>query len=74
MTAIRKIIESSSNSIVIDLPEEYINKKIEVLILPLEENEEPLKKPKYNFSDFFGKLQWKGDALEEQKRLRDEWD
>jgi hypothetical protein len=28
----------------------------------------------YNFSEFFGKLQWKGDALEEQKRLRDEWD
>jgi hypothetical protein len=74
MIAIRKIIESSSNSITIDLPEEYINKKIEVLILPLEEIAEQPKKPKYDFSDFYGKLQWKGDALAEQRKLRDEWD
>lgn len=74
MTAIRKIIEASSNSITIDLPDEYINKKIEVLILPLEENAEQTNKPKYNFSDFYGKLQWKGDALAEQRKLRDEWD
>lgn len=74
MTAIRKIIESSSNSITIDLPEEYVNKKIEVLILPLEENAEQPKKPKYDFSDFYGKLQWEGDALAEQRKLRDELD
>lgn len=74
MTAIRKIIENSSSSITIDLPEEYVNKKIEVLILPLEENTEQPKKPKYDFSDFYGKLQWEGDALAEQRKLRDEWD
>lgn len=74
MTVIRKIIESSSSSITIDLPEEYINKKIEVLILPLEENVEQPKKPKYDFSDFYGKFQWQGDALAEQRKLRDEWD
>ena len=76
MTAIRKIIEASSNSITIDLPGEYINKKIEVLILPIEENAAQLStpKPKYDFSDLVGKLQWKGDALAEQKKLRDEWD
>lgn len=74
MTAIRKIIENSSNSITIDLPEEYINKKIEVLILPIEENAEQLPKKKYDFSDLIGKLQWKGDALAEQRKLRDEWD
>lgn len=74
MTAIRKIIESSSNSITIDLPEEYVNKKIEVLILPVEESVEQSPKPKYDFSDFYGKLKWEGDALAEQKKLRDEWD
>ena len=28
---------------------------------------------KYNFADVAGQLQWKGDALREQRRLRDEW-
>ena len=30
-------------------------------------------KPTFDFSDLAGKLQWKGDAVEEQRRLRDEW-
>ena len=30
-------------------------------------------KPTFDFSDIAGKLQWKGDAIEEQRRLRDEW-
>lgn len=29
--------------------------------------------PKYDFSDIVGKLQWRGNAVEEQRRLRDEW-
>jgi len=28
---------------------------------------------KYNFAEVVGKLQWQGDALEEQRKLRDEW-
>lgn len=31
------------------------------------------QKPKYDFSDLAGKLQWRGDALTEQRRMRDEW-
>lgn len=27
----------------------------------------------YNFAEIVGKLQWQGDALEEQRKLRDEW-
>jgi len=27
----------------------------------------------YDFSDLVGKLQWKGDAVSEQRKLRDEW-
>jgi hypothetical protein len=29
--------------------------------------------PKYDFTGVVGKLEWQGDALEEQRRLRDEW-
>ncbi len=49
---------------------------MEVIVLPLEEDEEDktLPKKKYDFSRLFGKLEWKGDALAEQRKLRDEWD
>jgi hypothetical protein len=30
-------------------------------------------KPNYDFSDIAGKLQWKGDAVQTQRALRDEW-
>jgi hypothetical protein len=30
-------------------------------------------KPLYDFSDLAGKLQWEGNAVEEQRHLRDEW-
>ncbi len=69
MDAIRKIIEHSTNPLTIHLPEGYENKKLEVIVLPLEDATE-----KKDLSRFFGKLKWKGDALEEQKKLRDEWD
>ncbi len=45
-----------------------------MLILPAEENDEDLLKPKYDFSDLVGRLKWEGDVLAEQKKLRDEWD
>ena len=28
---------------------------------------------RYNFSDVVGKLEWQGDALAEQRKLRNEW-
>ena len=28
---------------------------------------------KYNFENIIGKLKWTGDAVKEQRRLRDEW-
>ena len=33
----------------------------------------PVAKPTYDFSDLSGKLEWQGDAVEEQRRLRNEW-
>ncbi len=29
--------------------------------------------PKYDFSDLYGQLEWKGDAVAEQRKLRNEW-
>lgn len=74
MDAIRKIIEHHSGSVTIELPEEYNNKKVEVIVLPVDETNTTTPKTKYDLSRFFGKLQWKGDAVAEQRKLRDEWD
>ncbi len=74
MDVVRKIIENSTNPLTIYLPEGYENKKLEVIVLPLEEIIEEQPQKKYDFSKFFGKLEWKGDALAEQRKLRDEWD
>lgn len=73
MNAVRKIIDNATSPLTIELPEEYQNKRVEVIVLPLEEHAEAQAK-KYDFSDVFGKLEWKGDAAAEQRRLRDEWD
>ena len=72
MEPVRKIIEKASVPLLIDIPEEYKDRKVEVVVTPIEENQTNGKK--YDFSDLFGKLQWKGDAVAEQRKLRDEWD
>ncbi|MCF6150681.1 MAG: hypothetical protein E3K37_18795 [Candidatus Kuenenia sp.] len=40
MKAIRKLITSKSEDLTIRLPDEFKNKKLEVIILPYNENEE----------------------------------
>ena len=71
MEVIRKIIDHSGIEVIIPLPESYQHRKLEVIVLPIEE-EKPEKN--YDFSDLYGKLDWKGDAVAEQRKLRDEWD
>jgi hypothetical protein len=34
----------------------------------------PQQLTKFDFSDIAGQLEWKGNAVEEQKKLRAEWD
>ncbi len=72
MEAIKKIIEHSTHEVVIELPESYQHKKLEITVVPIEEDRETKKK--YDFSDLYGRLNWKGDAVAEQRKLRDEWD
>jgi hypothetical protein len=31
------------------------------------------QKQRYDFSDIVGKLEWQGNAVQEQRRIRDEW-
>ena len=43
------------------------------LLLESKPSEDHSADTSYDFSDLVGRLTWKGDALAEQKRMRDEW-
>lgn len=67
--------------LLLDVPTTLIDKNVEVVIT-IQEQKDMFPKPgsgkkkekKYDFSHLYGKLQWKGDALREQKKIRSEWD
>lgn len=67
--------------LVLDVPTTLIDKNVEVVI-KIQEQKDVISKhgsgkkkgKKYDFSHLYGKLQWKGDALREQKKIRSEWD
>jgi hypothetical protein len=42
---------------------------IEILLFPADEQQGKT----YDFSGLAGKLDWRGDAVKEQRKLRDEW-
>ena len=57
------------NRISIVIPKEYGNYTFRIVMIPIAEE----AKPRYDFSDLVGRLQWNGDAVKEQRRIRDEW-
>lgn len=66
--------------LVIDVPTTLIDKNVEVVLVIQEKEEifpknaeEKKAKKKFDFSHLYGKLEWKGDALAEQKKIRSEW-
>ena len=67
--------------LVLDVPTTLIDKNVEVVIT-IQEQKDMLPKTasgkkkgkKYDFSHLYKKLEWKGDALSEQKKIRAEWD
>ena len=73
MNAVRKIIEQSTDVLHIELPKEYQNKRLEVIVLELNQTDNDSLK-KYNFSDLTGNLNWNEDPVIYQKKLRDEWE
>ncbi len=65
-----RTIRPEKNRISLDIPEEFGHYTYRIVMIPISEN---TPKPKYDFSDLVGKLEWQGDAVKEQRRLRDEW-
>jgi hypothetical protein len=74
MTAIRKIIALTGNQLQMEVPDTLKGKKVEVIVFPVTLSpKEKEDKKTYDFSDVAGKLNWTGDAVTEQRKLRDEW-
>ena len=69
MPVIERTVRPKRNRVSVEVPREYNAYTCRVIVVPLQE----VKKQKYDFSDIVDKLQWKGDAVAEQRRLRDEW-
>jgi len=62
--------ETDITNKVIEIPEEYkelYSKHVKVIVLVEEDDAH------YDFSDLKGKLEWTGDELKEQRKIRNEW-
>lgn len=69
MPTIQTIARPKGNRISVTVPEEYSSYSFQVILVPF--RDEP--PPQYDFSDLAGKLQWKGDPVKIQRRMRDAW-
>lgn len=72
MEAIRKIIDLDSIKGLIDIPPTFCHKKVEILILPVE-NMETEKLKTFSPENFYGVSKIK-DIENNIKNMRDEWD
>lgn len=66
--------------IIIQIPNRYYERFLHLLgglgyakVVSASDPKEVSDKPNYDFSDLAGKLEWEGDAVKEQRKLRDEW-
>ncbi len=69
MPTIQTVVRPRRNRISLTVPEEYSTYSFQVILVPFRESEPK----KYDFSDLVGKLQWKGDPVKIQRRMRDAW-
>jgi hypothetical protein len=69
MQAVREIVHSKGSTISISIPPGFIDMDIEVLAFPVERKETTT----YDFSGLSGRLKWSGDAVKQQREMRDEW-
>jgi len=58
--------------LILDVPTTFIDKNVEVVLVIYEKEDvvEISGKKKFDFSDLYGKLEWKGDAIAKQKKIR----
>jgi hypothetical protein len=68
MQAVRKIVHPRDNVVTIRVPASFVGADIEVLAFPVRK-----KKQEHDFLSLAGRLEWSGDAVKEQRALRDEW-
>ncbi len=74
MQFVRTVIESNRLENIVDMPLEFKNRKVEVLILPLSEIKQK-KKEKFNPDDFEGILGIEPEVIEtEIKNMRAQWE
>ena len=72
MQFVRAIVESNSLEKVVEIPREFKNRKVEILILPLHEKK---KRKEFNPKDFEGVLNLPPEEIaSELREMRDEWD
>jgi len=66
--------ESDAEKNLIEIPSQYsqlYSKHLRVILLVGDKIN--TINQKYKFSDIAGKLEWQGDAVQEQRKIRDEW-
>ena len=82
MTTWKDLAETKNNKLTIEIPDFLNNKKVEVTVKAVKKTSPKkkvvkkkvtVKKPRYDFSDLIAKWDWKGNALAEQHKLRNEW-
>jgi len=74
MQAVKKIVHSVGTTISFTIPAAFRGLDIEVVAFPAQpRKKEARKEPMYDFSRWAGRLTWRGDAVAEQRNLRDEW-
>ena len=63
-----KKITNSEGILKLSIPTEWKNCEVEVVVKPLKINSK-----KQKLDELFGKLEWKGDPLNFQREMRNEW-
>lgn len=64
----------STGRLTLNVPTDLPAGEVDAVVLVEASGHKPQKHDaSYDMTDLFGKLQWRGDPVSEQRRLRDEW-
>ena len=69
MPVLERIVRPKRNRVSFEVPKEYSQRICQGIVYTGEEEQQP----ESALSDIVGKLRWKGDAVKEQRALREEW-
>jgi hypothetical protein len=57
----------------LNIPTQLAAVEVNIVVVLNPVSSDKKQQPSYNFSDLVGRLTWRGDAVEAQRNLRDEW-